>query len=115
MDTAETHLGDLLTGGFIMLGAALILVLIFRKFGIGAVLGYLIAGIVAMKRELFESAIYLARQTMYSIDVDSDLIDEADREFRDRDCERLEAQMKGDGDLLAGTRNGFGNEGLESS
>ncbi|MEW4468251.1 monovalent cation:proton antiporter-2 (CPA2) family protein [Parasphingorhabdus sp. JC815] len=46
MDGTETHLGDLLLGGFTMLGAALILVLVFRKFGIGAVLGYLIAGIL---------------------------------------------------------------------
>ena len=42
----ETHMIDLLGGGFIMLGAALVMVLIFRKFGIGAVLGYLIAGIL---------------------------------------------------------------------
>ncbi|MEP3765303.1 MAG: cation:proton antiporter, partial [Marinomonas sp.] len=39
-------MGDLLLGGFIMLGAALVMVLVFRRFGIGAVLGYLIAGIL---------------------------------------------------------------------
>ncbi len=60
-------------------------------------------GVVGMKRELFESAIYLARQTMQSIDVDQDLVEEADREFRDRDCERLEAQMKAGGDMFAGS------------
>ncbi|MEP2989453.1 MAG: monovalent cation:proton antiporter-2 (CPA2) family protein [Parasphingorhabdus sp.] len=59
-------------------------------------------GVVGMKREMFESAIYLAKQAMYSLDVDHDLIEEVDREFRDRDCERLEAQMKADGDMLAG-------------
>ncbi|HEY9092078.1 monovalent cation:proton antiporter-2 (CPA2) family protein [Parasphingorhabdus sp.] len=46
MEGTETHLGDLLLGGFTMLGASLILVLLFRRFGIGAVLGYLIAGIL---------------------------------------------------------------------
>ncbi|MEH6662783.1 MAG: monovalent cation:proton antiporter-2 (CPA2) family protein, partial [Parasphingorhabdus sp.] len=42
----ETHMADLLLGGFVMLGAALVMVLIFRRFGIGAVLGYLIAGVL---------------------------------------------------------------------
>ena len=42
----ETHMADLLLGGFVMLGAALVMVLVFRRFGIGAVLGYLIAGIL---------------------------------------------------------------------
>lgn len=46
MDESGAHMGDLLVGGFIMLGAALVMVLLFRKFGIGAVLGYLIAGIL---------------------------------------------------------------------
>lgn len=46
MDESGAHMGDLLVGGFIMLGAALVMVLLFRRFGIGAVLGYLIAGIM---------------------------------------------------------------------
>ncbi len=46
MEDGGAHLGSLLIGGFIMLGAALVMVLVFRRFGIGAVLGYLIAGIV---------------------------------------------------------------------
>ncbi|MEP2380896.1 cation:proton antiporter, partial [Parasphingorhabdus sp.] len=46
MDESGAHMGDLLVGGFIMLGAALVMVLLFRRFGIGAVLGYLIAGIL---------------------------------------------------------------------
>ena len=46
MDHGSAHFGDLLIAGFIMLGAALILVLLFRRFGIGAVLGYLIAGVL---------------------------------------------------------------------
>lgn len=46
MTNEETHLADLLLGGFVMLGAALLLVLLFRRFGIGAVLGYIVAGII---------------------------------------------------------------------
>jgi glutathione-regulated potassium-efflux system protein KefB len=46
----EEHGGHLLTevlfGGAVLLGAALIAVLIFRRLGLGAVLGYLVAGIV---------------------------------------------------------------------
>jgi glutathione-regulated potassium-efflux system protein KefB len=37
---------DVLSSGVILLGAALIAVLIFRKLGLGAVLGYLVAGII---------------------------------------------------------------------
>ncbi|MBU3076373.1 cation:proton antiporter domain-containing protein [Sphingomonas quercus] len=36
--------GDLLADGFILLGAGLVSVLLFRKLGLGAVLGYLVAG-----------------------------------------------------------------------
>ncbi|MCE2830168.1 MAG: cation:proton antiporter [Sphingomonadales bacterium] len=45
---AEGHhfLTDLLTGAALRLGAALVAVLLFRKLGLGAVLGYLVAGIV---------------------------------------------------------------------
>jgi glutathione-regulated potassium-efflux system protein KefB len=65
-------------------------------------------GIVGMKREVFESAIHLAKQTMYAIDIDNSLIDEADEEFRQRDCDRLEAQIKSGGDLSAGAELRFG-------
>lgn len=42
------HTGDhsFLLDGFYLLGAALVLVLVFRRFGLGATLGYLIAGVV---------------------------------------------------------------------
>lgn len=46
MEEAGTHLvADVMFGGVVLLGAALIAVLIFRRLGLGAVLGYLIAGI----------------------------------------------------------------------
>jgi glutathione-regulated potassium-efflux system protein KefB len=66
-------------------------------------------GIVGMKREVFESAIHLAKQTMYAIDIDDTLIDEVDEEFRQRDCDRLEAQIKSGGDMFAGAELRFGN------
>ena len=46
MEEASHNLvADVMFGGVILLGAALIAVLIFRKLGLGAVLGYLVAGI----------------------------------------------------------------------
>ena len=38
--------GSLLRDGFILLGAGLAFVLLFRRLGLGATLGYLIAGAV---------------------------------------------------------------------
>jgi monovalent cation:proton antiporter-2 (CPA2) family protein len=46
MEDGHHFLADVLTTGAILLGAALVAVLIFRKLGLGAVLGYLVAGIV---------------------------------------------------------------------
>jgi glutathione-regulated potassium-efflux system protein KefB len=47
MEESGAHvLTDILFGGTILLGAALIAVLIFRRLGLGAVLGYLVAGII---------------------------------------------------------------------
>ncbi|WP_321323028.1 monovalent cation:proton antiporter-2 (CPA2) family protein [uncultured Parasphingorhabdus sp.] len=66
-------------------------------------------GIVGMKREMFESAIHLARQAMFAIDLDSSLIEEVEEEFRQRDCDRLEAQLKSGGDMLAGAELRFEN------
>ncbi len=46
MEEASHNLvADVMLGGVVLLGAALIAVLIFRKLGLGAVLGYLVAGI----------------------------------------------------------------------
>ncbi|MEH6756023.1 MAG: monovalent cation:proton antiporter-2 (CPA2) family protein [Parasphingorhabdus sp.] len=68
------------------------------------------AGIAGAKREVFESAIHLARQTMIGIDVDESAIDAVDREFRQLDCDRLEAQRAA-GDMHAGKHLGFGLSG----
>ncbi len=46
MEESHHFLTDILTTGAILLGAALVAVLVFRRLGLGAVLGYLVAGIV---------------------------------------------------------------------
>lgn len=46
MEEASHNLvADVMLGGVVLLGAALVAVLIFRRLGLGAVLGYLVAGI----------------------------------------------------------------------
>jgi monovalent cation:proton antiporter-2 (CPA2) family protein len=44
-DAPHNLVADVMLGGVVLLGAALIAVLIFRRLGLGAVLGYLVAGI----------------------------------------------------------------------
>jgi glutathione-regulated potassium-efflux system protein KefB len=72
------------------------------------------AKLAGVKREVFESAIHLARQAMVAIDVDNSLIDDVDREFRQLDCDRLEAQRE-TGDMMAGRHMGFGSTATGNS
>ena len=65
------------------------------------------AKVAGVKREVFESAIHLARQALIAIDVDNSLIDDVEREYRELDCERLEMQREA-GSLMAGKHLGFG-------
>jgi glutathione-regulated potassium-efflux system protein KefB len=46
MEESHNLLTDVMTAGSVLLGAALVAVLLFRKLGLGAVLGYLVAGII---------------------------------------------------------------------
>lgn len=47
MEEAASHVvADVMLGGAVLLGAALVAVLLFRRLGLGAVLGYLVAGII---------------------------------------------------------------------
>ena len=68
------------------------------------------SNISGAKREVFESAIHLAKQAMVAIDLDEVLIDEVDREYRQLDCDRLEAQREAN-DMFAGRHLGFGLSG----
>ena len=44
-DAPHNLVADVMLGWVVLLGAALIAVLLFRRLGLGAVLGYLVAGI----------------------------------------------------------------------
>ena len=46
-DAPHNLVADVMLGGVVLLGAALIAVLLFRRLGLGAVLGYLVAGIAS--------------------------------------------------------------------
>ncbi len=45
-ESGHNIVADVMSSGVILLGAALVAVLVFRKLGLGAVLGYLVAGII---------------------------------------------------------------------
>ena len=59
------------------------------------------------QREMFESAIVMGRKALKAVGIESDEIDRVDREYRLRDCERLERQAA-EGNLHAGEERSFG-------
>jgi len=61
------------------------------------------------QRELFESAVLMGRKALKAVGIEQDEIDRVDREYRLRDCERLERQSA-EGDLHAGEDRSFGPE-----
>ncbi|MFL6765588.1 MAG: cation:proton antiporter, partial [Sphingomicrobium sp.] len=58
------------------------------------------------ERELFESAVAMGRAALRASGVDASEIDRVEREYRMRDCERLERQAK-TGDIKAGWERAF--------
>ena len=58
MEEGHHFLTDILTTGAILLGAALVAVLVFRRLGLGAVLGYLVAGIVIGRKSMLFMLIF---------------------------------------------------------
>jgi len=60
-------------------------------------------------RELFESAVTMGRAALKANGVDPSEIDRVEREYRMRDCERLERQSQ-TGDLHAGINLSFSAE-----
>jgi len=58
------------------------------------------------QREMFESAVAMGRAALKASGVEASEIDRVDREYRLRDCERLERQSK-TGDLHAGEERAF--------
>jgi glutathione-regulated potassium-efflux system protein KefB len=59
------------------------------------------------ERELFESAVAMGRAALRANGIDGTEIDRVDREYRMRDCERLERQRE-TGDIKAGWETSFG-------
>jgi len=59
------------------------------------------------QRELFESAVRMGRAALKSAGIETPEIDRVEREYRLRDCERLERQAES-GDLRAGLERSFG-------
>src|SRR3954452_11252903 len=62
--------------------------------------------LVFAERELFESAIVMGRAALKASGIDPHEVDRVDREYRMRDCERLERQSA-TGDLHAGQERAF--------
>jgi glutathione-regulated potassium-efflux system protein KefB len=61
------------------------------------------------QRELFESAIVMGRAALKASGIVAGEVDRVDREYRMRDCERLERQSA-TGDLHAGAERAFGED-----
>jgi len=61
------------------------------------------------QREMFESAITMGRAALKSAGISPEEIDHVEREYRSRDCERLERQSQ-TGDLHAGEETVFSPE-----
>lgn len=59
------------------------------------------------ERELFESAVAMGRAALQASGIDAREIERVEREYRSRDCERLERQAK-TGDIKAGLERAFG-------
>lgn len=59
------------------------------------------------ERELFESAVAMGRAALKASGIDAREIERVEREYRSRDCERLERQAK-TGDIKAGLERAFG-------
>jgi monovalent cation:proton antiporter-2 (CPA2) family protein len=67
------------------------------------------------ERELFESAVVMGRAALKATGIEKQEIDRVDREYRMRDCERLELQAS-TGDLHAGQERAFApDRGLPES
>ena len=61
------------------------------------------------QRELFESAVVMGRRALKAVGFESSEVERVDKEYRLRDCERLERQSES-GDLHAGLDRSFSPE-----
>jgi hypothetical protein len=58
------------------------------------------------QRELFESAVVMGRAALKAVGFSAEEVERVDREYRLRDCERLERQSES-GDIRAGWERAF--------
>ena len=58
------------------------------------------------QREMFESAVAMGKAALKVVGIEADEVERVDREYRSRDCERLERQSR-TGDLHAGIDRSF--------
>jgi voltage-gated potassium channel Kch len=65
--------------------------------------------LVLAERELFESAVVMGRAALRASGIESREIERVEREYRMRDCDRLERQRE-TGDLRAGWDTAFGED-----
>lgn len=65
--------------------------------------------LVLAERELFESAVVMGKAALRASGIEPREIDRVEREYRMRDCERLERQQR-TGDLRAGWETSFGED-----
>jgi monovalent cation:proton antiporter-2 (CPA2) family protein len=63
--------------------------------------------LVLAERELFESAVVMGKAALRASGIEPREVDRVEREYRMRDCERLERQQR-TGDIRAGWENSFG-------
>ena len=74
--------------------------ILVRVFDRKQVLALCDAPVAATVREVYESAICMGREAMKVLEIDEDEIDNAERDYRDRDADRLGVQYRA-GSLLA--------------
>ena len=65
--------------------------------------------LVLAERELFESAVVMGRTALRASGIEQGEIERVEREYRMRDCERLERQQES-GDIRAGWETSFGED-----
>ena len=65
--------------------------------------------LVLAERELFESAVVMGKSALRASGIEQREIDRVEREYRMRDCERLERQQE-TGDIRAGWETAFGED-----
>jgi glutathione-regulated potassium-efflux system protein KefB len=65
--------------------------------------------LVLAERELFESAVVMGKAALRASGIERGEVERVEREYRMRDCERLERQQE-TGDIRAGWETSFGED-----